>query len=46
MDFGNVSTFNRNFKKIIGVTPYQYKRTSDNYESKLLNYKISAKKGW
>ena len=44
--FGNVSTFNRNFKKIIGVTPYQYKRTSDNYESKLLNYKISAKKGW
>lgn len=41
-----VSSFNRNFKKIIGTTPYQYKKSSDNYQGRLLNVKVSAKKGW
>lgn len=44
--FGNVSTFNRNFKKIIGMTPYQWKRSPDNYAGQMLDYKISALKGW
>lgn len=44
--FQSVSTFNRNFKKILGITPYQWKIHPDNYEAKLLNYKISAYKGW
>lgn len=44
--FRTVSTFNRNFKKIIGISPYQWKIHPENYESKLLNYKISAYKGW
>lgn len=44
--FENVSTFNRNFKKIMGISPYQWKKSADNYEGKLLNYRISAQKGW
>lgn len=40
------STFNRNFKKLVGISPYQWKNNPDNYEGKLLNYKISARKGW
>ncbi|MCD7725821.1 MAG: AraC family transcriptional regulator [Clostridiales bacterium] len=44
--FHSVSTFNRNFKKIVGITPYQWKIHPENYEGKLLNFKISAYKGW
>lgn len=44
--YGNVSSFNRNFKKIIGMTPYQWKRSPDNYVGQMLDLKISALKGW
>jgi len=44
--YGNVSTFNRNFKKILGITPYQWKRSPDNYMGEILDFKISALKGW
>lgn len=44
--FKNVSTFNRNFKKLIGITPYQWKKSEDNYEGELLNYRISVEEGW
>lgn len=44
--FQTVSTFNRNFKKVVGITPYQWKIHPENYEARLLNYKISAYKGW
>lgn len=44
--FQSVSTFNRNFKKVLGITPYQWKIHPENYETKLLNYNISAFKGW
>ena len=44
--YSAVSTFNRNFRKILGTSPYQYKKNSANYEGKLLNYRVSAKKGW
>ena len=44
--FQTTSTFNRNFKKTLGITPYQWKSHPENYEGKLLNYKISALKGW
>lgn len=40
------STFNRNFRRIIGTSPYQWKKRPDNHEGKLLDYKISALKGW
>ncbi|WP_130836516.1 AraC family transcriptional regulator [Lachnoclostridium sp. Marseille-P6806] len=44
--FLTVSTFNRNFKKFIGVTPYQWKKDPANFESTLLKFHISAEKGW
>ena len=44
--FQSVSTFNRNFKKVLGITPYQWKIHPENYEAKLQNYKISAYRGW
>lgn len=44
--FGNVSTFNRNFKKFLGTSPYQWKKNKDNYVGKLLDYNIHALKGW
>ncbi len=44
--FETVSTFNRNFKKIVGLSPYHWKIHPENYEGKLLNYRISALKGW
>ena len=30
----------------MGNTPYQYKKTSKDYKGKLLDYRISARKGW
>ena len=44
--YGNVSTFNRNFKKFIGMTPYQWKQSPDNYVGQMLDCKISSVKGW
>lgn len=44
--YTTISTFNRNFRKIIGTSPYQYKKNSKSFEGKLLNVKVSAKKGW
>ena len=44
--YSQMSTFNRNFKKIIGDSPYKWKRNPANFESKLLNVNVSAKKGW
>lgn len=44
--FVTASTFNRNFRKIIGVTPYQWKKKPENFESSLLKFHISAEKGW
>ena len=44
--FSSISSFNRNFKKILHISPYQWKRSAENYESKLLYCRISAQKGW
>lgn len=44
--YPTVSTFNRNFRRIVGTSPYQYKKNREGYEGKLLNFKVTAKKGW
>ena len=44
--FTTFSTFNRNFKKFLNTSPYQWKKNKDNYVNKLLDYNINALKGW
>lgn len=44
--FPTISSFNRTFKTILGIPPRQWRSISENYKSKLLDYKISALKGW
>lgn len=44
--FATTSTFNRNFKKYLDTSPYQWKINPGNYEHRLLNFRISALKGW
>ncbi len=44
--FTTFSTFNRNFRKFLNTSPYQWKKNKDNYENKLLDYNINALKGW
>lgn len=44
--FTTVSTFNRNFKKILGSSPSEWKNHPDNYTRKLLECHIKVKEGW
>ncbi len=44
--FSTTSTFNRNFKKFLDTSPYQWKINPTTYERKFLNYHITALKGW
>lgn len=44
--FGTISTFNRNFKKLFGISPYQWKKSNENGADNLKHYRISAHKGW
>lgn len=44
--YGDVSTFTRNFKKMFGMTPYQWKRSPENHSRQLLDFKISVLRGW
>ena len=44
--YPTVSTFNRNFKKILGISPFQYRKNIKSYKGVLLDYNVTAKKGW
>lgn len=44
--FSSVSTFTRNFKKFIGITPYQWKLQQEKHISRLRDYSISLLKNW
>lgn len=44
--YGDVSSFTRNFKKIFGMTPYQWKRSPDNCSMRMQESKVSVLKGW
>lgn len=44
--FLSQATFNRNFKKIVGLPPYQWKKQSDNYDARLQDYRITVHRGW
>lgn len=44
--FSSISTFNRNFRKNLGMSPIQWKKHADYYKRNLKNYNIHVKKGW
>ena len=43
--FANTSTLNRNFKKYLGTSPYQWK-ISPETGKRLMNYNVSVLRGW
>ena len=44
--FTTNSTFNRNFKQMMGVTPNEWRKRPENYEQQLLNFDIHSEEGW
>lgn len=44
--YQTMSTFNRNFKQIVGISPYQWKKQINAGASREGGYRVSAKKGW
>ncbi len=44
--FSTTSTFNRNFKRIIGTSPYHWKKSPENFETRLADFNILVEKGW
>lgn len=44
--FINVSTFNRNFKKITGKNPNSWRKSPENFERQILKYDVYSEKGW
>lgn len=44
--FSTLSTFNRNFRRIMGVSPQQWRKKPEFYEHSLLDYAIQPLEGW
>ena len=44
--FTTNSTFNRNFKHLMGVTPLEWRKRPESYEQQLLRFDIHSEKGW
>ncbi len=43
--FTTTSTFNRNFKRITGTSPYQWKKQPENFDTRLAQFNIMVEKG-
>lgn len=44
--FSTNSTFNRNFKRIMGVSPAEWRKRPENYEQQILKLEIRSEEGW
>lgn len=44
--FGTISTFNRNFSKVKGMSPGHWRKLPENYEQQLLKFTIVSEEGW
>ena len=44
--FASDSTFNRNFHKLMGMSPAEWRKKGENYEQQLLKFDIRTEEGW
>ncbi|MEG0863517.1 MAG: AraC family transcriptional regulator [Clostridia bacterium] len=44
--YTSISSFERNFHQVTGLTPTQWRKSPENYEQKLRNYQIAPFQGW
>lgn len=44
--FTTMSTFNRNFKQVIGISPSEWRKRPENFEQQLLKSWIHPERGW
>ena len=44
--FSTISTFNRNFKRITGQNPGNWRSRPENFQRDILNYPIHSERGW
>jgi AraC-like DNA-binding protein len=44
--FSTLSTFNRNFKQVVGCSPFEWRKNPENFEQQLLKYEIHSEEGW
>ncbi len=44
--FATQSSFNRTFLKLVGTTPYHWKKKNDHCEANRVQFHITAKEGW
>ncbi len=44
--FTTLSTFNRNFKQMLGISPSEWRKRPENFEQQLLKFRIQSKEGW
>lgn len=44
--FPTLSTFNRNFRKIQGLSPNQWRKDPKNYEQQILQFRVQFEEGW
>ncbi len=44
--FTTNSTFNRNFKQIMGMSPVEWRKRPENFEHQLLKFEIHSEEGW
>lgn len=44
--FSTSSTFNRNFKQVMGRSPYEWRKCPDNFEQQIMKFKVHSEEGW
>lgn len=44
--FTTDSTFNRNFRSLMGISPAEWRKKGENYEQQLLKFDIRTEEGW
>ncbi len=44
--FSTLSTFNRNFKQVTGRSPYEWRKTPENFEQQIMKFEIHSEEGW